>query len=309
MRVRLLADGGAAAADPRSFFRSPEFLAAEGVSHTLTIESGAKAIVAIPLIVRDVPGSELPDATSPYGYPGGTLHGAAPDPADVDFSDAGLLSAFIRERIGPDPCLTGGTSRSQVQICDPAEPPGVRKRLREQIRRNERGGWSVDAIPGPEASSAQREAFRHAYTATMNRTEAGERYFFGGDYFAATFAAPTSWLLLASCSGRRPAAGAIAVLSDGLLHYYLGGTADEALADSPMKNLFAAMVSLSEQLAVPLSLGGGVVPGDSLEAFKQGFANRVADFVTHDLICDPVEYGRLSEGRPAGTFFPAYRAP
>ena len=37
MEARLIADGGAAAADPESFFRSPAFLAAEGVTHTIAI--------------------------------------------------------------------------------------------------------------------------------------------------------------------------------------------------------------------------------------------------------------------------------
>ena len=32
-------------------------------------------------------------------------------------------------------------------------------------------------------------------------------------------------------------------------------------------------------------------------------------FVTHELIADPAAYERLSEGRDAGDFFPAYRAP
>ena len=36
----LIEDAGAAAAAPGQFFRSPEFLAAEGVTHTLAIEGG-----------------------------------------------------------------------------------------------------------------------------------------------------------------------------------------------------------------------------------------------------------------------------
>jgi hypothetical protein len=115
-----------------------------------------------------------------------------------------------------------------------------------------------------------------------------------------------SWLLLAS--NPEPLAGAIAVASDGLLHYYLGGTADAALEDSPMKNLFTAMIDLGGELGMPLNLGGGVAPGDSLDKFKQGFANSTAAFRTHEIVCDPEAYDKLSAGRDAEGFFPAYRA-
>jgi hypothetical protein len=144
----------------------------------------------------------------------------------------------------------------------------------------------------------------------MARTGAGERYLFSSEYFERVLAAPSAWLLLAGREGEGASAGAIAVGSDGLLHYFLGGTADAALADSPMKNLFAAMIGLAGELGLSLNLGGGVAPGDSLDSFKRGFANDSAPFVTHELICDPRSYAELSAARGAGVegFFPAYRA-
>ena len=97
----------------------------------------------------------------------------------------------------------------------------------------------------------------------MARTGAAERYLFESSYFERLLAAKRScWLVLASREGAA-LAGAIAVASDGYLHYYLGGTADEALDDSPMKNLFAAMIGLGGELGLPVNLGGGVKPGDS----------------------------------------------
>ncbi len=64
----LIEDRGAAAADSE-FFRSPEFLEAEGATHTLRIESEEGVLVA-PLIVREIEGTGERDAVSPYGYPG-----------------------------------------------------------------------------------------------------------------------------------------------------------------------------------------------------------------------------------------------
>ena len=139
----------------------------------------------------------------------------------------------------------------------------------------------------------------------MARTGAAERYLYSSEYFERLLGSARSWLVLGAREGDR-LAGAIAVASDGYLHYYLGGTADEALGDSPMKNLFAAMIALGNELGLPLSLGGGLTPGDSLDDFKRGFANGEAPFHTHELICDPDAYeGLVAESGPAPEgFFP-----
>ena len=267
MNARLIEDGAAAASDETQFFRSPAFLGAEEATHTLEIGK-----LRIPLIVRPIEGGDERDAITPYGYPGGSEASSTPaDPNQVDWSDTGLVSLFIRDRIGDEASLAGGTVRSMVQIADGAG--GIRKRLREQIRRNERRGWSVRATPGPDSSAGERGAFERAYGETMARTGAAERYLYPSEYFERLLSGARGWLMLAQQDeDAEPAAGAIAVASDGYLHYYLGGTADRALSDSPMKNLFAAMISLGEELGLPVNLGGGVRPGDSLDEFKRGFS-------------------------------------
>ena len=305
LRASLEADAGAAAAEPGEFFRSPEFLAAEGVTHTLEIEGGPR----LPVIVREIEDSDRRDAISPYGYPGGAAAPDAPPKAnDIDWSDTGLVSLFVRDRIGDSACLEGGTVRSQVRIADPGSESGLRKRLREQIRSNERRGWRVDVLSGPEVDADARAAFERAYGETMKRTDASERYLYASEYFERLLSSSAAWLLVAAREGGEPEAGAIAVRSDGHLHYYLGGTTDDALEDSPMKNLFAAMISLSAEQGLPLNLGGGVTPGDSLDSFKRGFANSEAPFRTHEVVCDRAVYDQLSGGREAEGFFPAYRA-
>ena len=305
MRARLIEDGGAFAAEPGSFFRSPDFLEAEKVTHTVEIGG-----LRLPAIVREIEADGRLDAISPYGYPGGSgLQGPPLDPGAVDWSETGLVSFFVRDRIGEDSCFAGGTVRNYVHIAD--GDSGIRKRLREQIRRSERRGWAVATVRGPEAGRETRAAFERAYAETMARTGAAERYLYPSEYFSTLLRSECSWLLMAS-RDQEPAggsAGAIAVASDGFLHYYLGGTADEALAESPMKNLFAAMIRLGEELGLPVNLGGGLSPGDSLDEFKRGFSNGEALFRTHELVCDPAAYEKLvalGGAAPEG-FFPAYR--
>lgn len=304
----LTPDGGDSAAQPDEFFRSPAFLAAEGVTHSL--QFGAGGPVA-PVIVREIPDSDSVDAISPYGYPGAKPGSSGCIPAgDLDWSQTGLVSVFIREAIGVGPCVEGGTERSRVWISDPAAESGMRKRLREQVRRNERRGWEMGVSPGPEVSSSQLSGFSRAYAETMARTGASSRYLFEDSYFERIFSSDVCWLVTASNDGE-VLAGAIAVRSDGLLHYFLGGTAAAGLDDSPMKNLFATMIELSSEMQLPLNLGGGVEPGDSLDQFKRGFANDDLPFVTHEIVCDGDAYSRLTRdagAEPGGGFFPAYRA-
>jgi hypothetical protein len=320
-RAQLISDKGRAA-QSEEFFRSPAFLDAEGVTHTLRIESGGGELLA-PVIVRAIRGDgpEI-DAISPYGYPGAAVSGrtsfriaegsttstGAVDPAAVDFAPTGLVAAFIRHSLG-EPPLAGASERSVVQIADPELPAKSRMSDRQQIRRNLRQGYELRLVPGPATEPAERAGFLAAYEQTMRRAGAGERYFFGADYFDRILRSDNAWLALAMAPDGTAAAASIAVRSDGYLHYYLSGSTDSHLRDSPMKNVVASLVELAAELGLPLNLGGGISRGDRLEEFKRGFANREQGWRTSEIVCDEAAYARLSSGRDAGEFFPAYRAP
>jgi hypothetical protein len=306
-RAELIADRGEVASSD-DFFRSRPFYDAEEVTHTLLL-AGDSGEARVPLLVREVPGSERVDAVSPYGYPGAVVAGGPPArPSDVDWGETGIVSVFARERLAGEPWLAGARERSCVLLHDPARERRMRTRLAEQIRSNERRGWSVERVRGPETRPDQLGSFESAYEQTMRRAEAAERYFFSSAYFRSALSFGDSWLLLAHSDQGEIGAGAIAGRSDGMLHYFLGGTAEDHLAESPFKNVVEAMMTLADELGLPLNLGGGVRPGDGLEAFKRGFANTELPFRTHEIVCDEGEYERLSEGRPQGGFFPAYRA-
>ena len=300
----LIEDGGAAAADDQ-FFRSRQFLEAEGATHTLRIESDAGELLA-PLIVREIEGSGERDAVSPYGYPG--LSGSLTlDPASIDWSATGLVSLFIRHALGPSP-LAGASERNVVQIADPELPPKSRPSDRRQVRRNLEAGYAIELVPGKETAAEQRADFLAAYEQTMQRTGAAPHYFFGADYFDRVLTADRTWLALAHAPGGDLAAASLAAVSDGYLHYYLSGSTDDHLRDSPMKSVVARLIEHGAELGLPLNLGGGISPGDALEEFKRGFANRQQAWLTSEIVCDDRKYAELSAGRTAGSYFPAYRA-
>jgi hypothetical protein len=320
-RAELLPDRGEAAVSPE-FFRSREFLDAEGATHTLRIETAAGAELLAPLLVRDIPGAEGRDAISPYGYPGLIRRGClsvrypgakatsadeALDPGAVDWSGTRLVSVFVRHTLGASP-LAEATERNVVQIADPALAPKSRPSDRRQVRRNLEAGYVLSLVPGPETSPDQRAAFLDLYTQTMRRTAAAPHYFFGSEYFERILAAARTWLAIAADPAGDPAAASVAVVSDGYLHYYLSGSSDAHLRDSPMKNVLTLLADHAANLGLPLNLGGGITPGDALEEFKRGFANRQETWRTSELICDPDRYQQLSKGRPPSGYFPLYRS-
>ena len=289
------------------------------MTHTLRIETDTGELLG-PLIVRQIGDGPDLDAISPYGYPGfergrgyarhAEQMTAAPslDPAQVDFSATGLVSVFVRHRLDLVP-LAAASERNVVQIADPTLPAKSRPSDRRQIRRNLEAGYALSLVPGPETSATQRAGFLDLYEQTMRRTAAAAHYFFGAAYFDRILAPDRTWLALAHAPDGALAAASLAVLSDGCLHYYLSGSADSHLADSPMKNVLARLIEHAAELDLPLNLGGGLAPSDALEEFKRGFANRTESLRTSELVCDPERYAALSGDRPAAGFFPAYRAP
>jgi hypothetical protein len=311
-RIAQLVEDQGRSAETDDFFRSRAFYEAEGVSHSLIVGGDSDDELALPLLVHGVGDSQYRDAITPYGYPGAAIRtdrSSAPDPSALDWSETGLVSIFARDRIGHDPSFAGGTRRSAVQVHDPSCKREIRSRFAEQIRQNDRLGYHVEALPGPRTTVEHRLSFHSVYTETMRDVQAAERYFFEPDYFRTILQFEGSWLFLARSPERATAAGAIVVRSDGMLHYYLGGTANVHRPRSPFKNVVAATMDLADELDARLNLGGGVKPGDGLEDFKKGFSNTELPFITHEIVCDRDAYASLSAGKEGSRFFPAYRAP
>ena len=120
-----------------------------------------------------------------------------------------------------------------------------------------------------------------------------------------------SWLLVGTPRGRVRRRQRSPAVSDAVLHYFLGGTADVARDDSPFKNVVVAMLDLADELGLPLNLGGGDhARRRPASASSAASPTRELPFFTHEIVCDP---DRLRASSPRGArraaFFPAYRAP
>ena len=218
----------------------------------------------------------------------------------------GLVSAFVRHRLDLVP-LAGTSERNVVQIADPALAPKSRPSDRRQIRRNLEAGYTVELVAGTDTSAEQRAAFLDVYEQTMHRTAAGAHYFFGAAYFDLALAVERTWLCLARDPGGAVAAASLAVVSDGFLHYYLSGSADSALGDSPMKNVLARLVELRRRAgAAAQPRRRPRAPATRSRSSSAASPTARSRWRTSELVCDPARYAELSAGR-GGEFFPAYR--
>lgn len=300
--AHLIADHGRSAVDAE-FFRSAPFLVAEGVTHTLFVENTA----AIPVIVREIPGTNHIDAVSPYGYPGGTISEVVAN-NEIDFSRTGLVSLFVRDRIDVRTLGPGGTRRGTVLLHDPEGGRRVRGSLANTVRANARLGFRVEAIPGPLVDEARLDEFRAVYLQNMTRVGAAPKYFFSREYLRSCLRFERSWLIAVTSPTGSLAAGVVCAISDGLMHYFLGATELEYQRYSPIKNGLLHLLDMCDDMSVRCNLGGGFAPGDGLEQFKRGFANAEADFVTYEIVCNERVFRGLAPRARRGEFFPPYRS-
>ncbi|MCO7193205.1 GNAT family N-acetyltransferase [Pseudonocardia sp. McavD-2-B] len=304
--ARLIADCGVSAADIRSFFRHPGFLTAEGVTHTLHLWDG-RGEARIPLVVRPIPGSDLLDAVSPYGYPGAGVDGAAIDPGLMDLSGLGLVSVFVRDVV-PAPALAGGLAQSIVRLHDPAAPRRLGKSFRRAVRRCTDAGYRVEVTPGQDVPDGVLDRFHDVYLRTMDRRDAKSRYRFDRTYLRECLATGLTWLVHAADAHGALAAGDLVVRSDDVLHSLLFGTHDDHLPASPGKLVTVRDLDLADELGTPFNVGGGLAAGDGLDRSKLAYCNASSTYVCHHLVCDPEAYRRLSGDAGESRFFPAYRA-
>ena len=115
-------------------------------------------------------------------------------------------------------------------------------------------------------------------------------------YFDRVLEADRTWLALATAPGGELAAASIAAVSDGYLHYYLSGSADSHLRDSPMKNVVARLVELRPSWPCRSTSAAASPPATRLEEIKRGFANRQEPWHTSEIICNQDEIPTAKRG-------------
>jgi hypothetical protein len=300
--------------------------------------------VLLPLVLRPLAaepwaraGERAWDATSPYGYGGPFLYGAAPrDPAAfwrahaAWCADEGVVSTFLRLALFPDQ-LAPVPGRVDVRMPNVVVPleggaealwRGYEPKVRKWVERARCAGVEVEV----DRDGARLGAFAEVYEHTMRRCGADPWYFFPPAFFRAIVERLRGHF--AFVHGLHE--GAV-VSSDLLLcserhaYYFLGGTLAGSFPVGP--NYLVKHRALEWALGEgkrAVVLGGGYatdgVSSDGLFRYKRAFARGgEVPFRMASLLHDERAYRRLvldreaSERRkgrawaPRPLFFPAYR--
>lgn len=297
----------------------------------LLVYSDGRAMIALPLIHRPIPGTGLFDATSVYGYPGPVSAGLSPTFDSTGFSEG--LSAYFRaqnvvsvfSRLNPyipyqGPILAkmgsldmaGRIVGIDLALGAAQQRQGYFRRLKTQLNRARREirvrqGEGFDDIL----------AFADIYEESMRRLGADRRYCFPLEYFMDLFGSDQigAGLLLAECrSTGEIMAGSIFTVTGDIAQYHLGGTATRFMRRMPSKLLIDEMrVRLADSGVRYFNLGGGVgCDDDGVFRFKRSFSPCTRSFSLWRYVVDQKAYRSLVElrsaqGSPTGLSFPGYR--
>lgn len=283
-------------------------------------------VLLLPLILRDVPGTDLRDAISPYGYPGPVSDA---DPADTAFwsgacramaqllSAHGIITAFVRlHPLLPAPATTlagagtvvhHGETVSVDLSLDPAEMWRQTHRThRNQINKARRAGVTIVVDDWDRF-----DEWIDTYHATMRRVGAADFYFFTAAHFHRLRAALGEHAHLAVArDGDEVLGGNLFFEYGGIMHTHLQSTRDGDIRHAD-KLLYHEIRHWGRQRGNTIyHLGGGLGGADdSLFRYKAAFAAGRHAFHTWRVVTDPDAFEKLTgTTRPdmAGRF-PPYR--
>lgn len=187
-------------------------------------------------------------------------------------------------------------------------------RYRRDHRRNVnnlRSRGFVCTEVGPE----YLEEFMRIYYDTMDKVGASEIFYYEKRYFEYLMNEMCDITHLFICrDGDTVASAAIFIEFEGIIHYFLSGTAAEYRRLSPSKLVLDQVRIWGNSIgAHTFHLGGG---NDSLCTFKMGFGGREHVYSTWRYVADREAYhdlcGRafaLAGRRPDDGYFPEYRSP
>lgn len=282
--------------------------------------------VALPLLLRPLPGGDGWDATSAYGY-GGPVSDSALDAAalgrelDGWARDNHVVTTFLRLH----PLLD--TSRLVPPSADLAElgatvawqiAPGhdlvarMHPHHRRAARRAAHAGLRVTVDPEP----GSLDEFRKLYEATMRRQDADPFFFFPDAYWD-TLLAHRATLRPALVEGRLDdelVASLLCFVAEPWLHYHLGGSTDIARRIGATNHCFLTAAEWAQARGMTdFHLGGGIGGSSesSLFVFKDRFdpAGRRLPFRVAKLVHDQARYRELAGTDSTAGFFPPWRRP
>jgi lipopolysaccharide/colanic/teichoic acid biosynthesis glycosyltransferase len=266
-------------------------------------------------IVSPIPGSDLTDVSSAYGY-GGPL--GADDgfwPAYEEWClQSGVVSTFVRFHPLAENHRRAPQDMTLERLADTCSWPLQGGDLFESMHRHHRrvvrkARRRLDARVVESPSTL--ESFAALYEETMRRRNAGEFYFFPAEYWERLCAGLQDRLVVFEVLDNDAVYAAILCLGSApWLHYHLGGSSDRARSDGANHLLMLTAAEWGRERGfTEFHLGGGVGGReDSLWEFKHRFAPGSAkELWIGKLVHDQRAYAELSDSSAVDGWFPAYR--
>ncbi|MER3376655.1 MAG: GNAT family N-acetyltransferase [Allomuricauda sp.] len=294
------------------------------------------AFIALPLLVRDIEGSTLKDATSVYGYAGPVGKNIGPDFKNEQFrkqlneflKDNQIVSVFSRLHpfITKQDAILRGIGKIvphgnvvNIDLTQSLEQQKQQynRRLRTYINKEAK---EYDIIDGVQEKYV--DEFIGTYCENMKRLHAKPNYFFGKQYFYKLLGSGRIHAELLVAQHKKSgdfAGGAIFTKNNGTVQYHLSGVKSEYFHLNPIKLLIDhVQKKCTEEGCVNFNLGGGLngQDDDSLFYFKSGFSKDFRKFCTWQHIVDDTQYEKLlkqkevqnaTEINKNSCFFPLYR--
>jgi hypothetical protein len=317
---------------PHDMYHVPDYVVLDaqlygGVPTAFCYAEGDRRLL-LPLIVRDVPGTDLRDALSPYGYPGPVGDG---DPEFWERACAamietlrsdGIVTVFVRMHPllnAPLPVLGGfgalvrhgETVSMDLTVSLDEMWRQTRSDHRNHINRARRDGTRVVFDDWDRLGE-----WVEVYHDNMRRVGATSYYFFTREHLAALHDAVGDRMHLAvALEGDEVVGGNTFFEHDGIATGYVSSTrrarnryADELLYDEVRR-------WCKNRGDTVFHLGGGKGgSNDSLFSYKAGFSPSRHPFHTWRVVTDPGAYRRLVRERRPGAdpadltaTFPSYR--
>ena len=319
---------------PHDVYHLPSYTAVaarqEGGEPRALLVEGDQAQLLLPLILRRIPGSDRPDATSAYGYPGplwtGTERPTYVSEALVagarTLRQEGVVSAFVRLHpllnAAAPPGLGTIVEHGQTVSMDLTVPEDVLwGQMRLNHRRDIRRAIQLGFVARMDETFAAYSEFKRLYRLTMARRAASPYYLFDDTYFDDLRDALAGQLHLCVVAREGAVAGAGLFFEAGrIVQYHLSGTDENLEHVQPTKLMMDYVRRWARQRGdTCLHLGGGLGGApDSLFRFKEGFSPLRHPFRTMRIVLDEEEYRRLVAARSPlidpkdrSDYFPQYR--
>lgn len=294
------------------------------------------ALIALPLLIRNIEGTTLKDATSVYGYAGPIGRNIGPEFDNGNFKkelceflkDNQIISVFSRLHpffTNQDSILSGlGNIVPHGNVVNidltqslEQQKQQYNRRLRTYINKEAKEYEIIDG-----ASEKFLDEFIGTYCENMKRLKAKPSYFFGKNYFYKLLASEQIHAELLVAQHKKSgdfAGGGIFTKNKGMVQYHLSGVKSEYFHLNPVKLLIDHVRKTSTGKGfVNFNLGGGLSgqDNDSLFYFKSGFSKDFRAFCSWQYIVDDAMYTKLLKQRGAvktvnvnkdSCYFPLYR--